>query len=122
VILTPITRTQVTQVLALTHVLGATFSIRGGGHLQDPGFNSNDGGIVISFCKGEFTQLILSGDKKTVNIGVGLRWADVYERLDEHGLSAAGGREPRVGVAGFHINVMKLGWFVWGMVDYEVGA
>jgi FAD/FMN-containing dehydrogenase len=122
VILTPITRTQVTQVLALTHVLGATFSIRGGGHLQDPGFNSNDGGIVISFCKGEFTQLILSGDKKTVNIGVGLRWADVYERLDEHGLAAAGGREPRVGVAGFHINVMKLGWFVWGMVDYEVGA
>jgi hypothetical protein len=37
VILTPITRKQVTQILALTHSLGVTFSIRGGGHLQNPG-------------------------------------------------------------------------------------
>ncbi|KAL4745783.1 hypothetical protein BDW72DRAFT_46261 [Aspergillus terricola var. indicus] len=126
VILIPTTRTQVTQILALTHVLGATFSIRGGGHLQNPGFNSNDGGIVISFCKGEFTQLILSEDKKTVNIGVGLRWADVYERLDEHGLAVAGGREPRVGVAGLLLGgglsyqCNEVGVGCMGVVDYEV--
>ncbi|KAL6231510.1 hypothetical protein BDW75DRAFT_233559 [Aspergillus navahoensis] len=125
VIITPIRTTQVTQILALTHVLGATFSIRSGGHLQNPGFNSNDGGVVISFCKGDFTQLVLSEDKKTVDIGVGLRWVDVYEKLDEHGLNVAGGREPRVGVAGLLLGgglsyqCNEVGVGCMGVVDYE---
>ncbi|KAL5050787.1 hypothetical protein BDW71DRAFT_194511 [Aspergillus fruticulosus] len=110
VIITPITTTQVAQILALTHVLGAPF---------------NNGGVVISFCKGEFTQLVLSEDKKMVDIAVGLRWADVYEKLDEHGLAVAGGREPRVGVAGllfggglsYQCNEVGVGCM--GVVDYE---
>ncbi|RDW81344.1 FAD-binding oxidoreductase [Aspergillus mulundensis] len=126
VILTPTTVPQVQQALALIRFLNAKFSIRGGGHLQNPGFSSNDGGIVIYFCKGEFTQLVLSPDKETVEIGVGLRWADVYERLDGYGLAVAGGREPRVGVAGLLLSgglsyqCGEVGVGCMGVVEYEV--
>ncbi|KAL4899730.1 hypothetical protein BDW74DRAFT_183378 [Aspergillus multicolor] len=126
VLLTPTTTSQVQQALSLIRLFSAKFSIRGGGHLQNPGCSSNDGGVVISFCKGEFTNLELLKDKKTVDIGVGLRWADVYERLDEYGLAVAGGREPRVGVAGLLLGgglsyqCGEVGVGCMGVDEYEV--
>ncbi len=43
----------------------------------------------------------LSPDKSTVEITVGEHWASVYAELDKHGLTTAGGRVSRIGVAGF---------------------
>lgn len=104
--------------------MGAKFSIRGGGHLQNPGFCSNEDGVVISLSK--FTQLILSEDKRSVDIGVGLKWLEVYKTLEEHDLAVAGGRVPTVGVpglllgGGLSFQNSKEGFGCMGVINYEV--
>lgn len=49
---------------------------------------------------GKFTQLNVSEDKSSVDVGLGLRWLDVYKGLDPHGIAVTGGRVPPVGVPG----------------------
>lgn len=74
----------------------------------------------------KFTQVVLSKDKKTVEIGMGLTWLDVYKALDEHGLAVTGGRVPSVGVpglllgGGLSFQNSKHGLSCMGVVDYEV--
>ncbi|RDW77834.1 hypothetical protein BP6252_05887 [Coleophoma cylindrospora] len=123
-IVTPSTAEQVSLILLLIRFLGAKFSIRGGGHLQIPGFNSNDGGVVISMSR--FTQCTLSEDKKLVDVGLGLTWLDVYRALDPFGLAVTGGRVPSVGVpglllgGGLSFQNSEHGLSCMGVVNYEV--
>jgi hypothetical protein len=123
-ILTPSTAQEVSKILSLLRFLGATFSIRGGGHLQNPGFTSNNGGAVISLSK--FTQCILSEDKKTVDVGLGLRWLDVYKALDPYDVAVTGGRVPPVGVpglllgGGLSFQNSEQGFSCMGVINYEV--
>ena len=104
--------------------LGATFSIRGGGHLQNPGFTSNDGGVVISLC--HLKGITIAGDKKTATIGAGLNWLEVYKELHEHDLTVTGGRVPSVGVpglllgGGLSFQNSEHGFSCMGVVNYEV--
>ncbi|KAL2821356.1 FAD-binding domain-containing protein [Aspergillus cavernicola] len=116
VIVTPTTAQQVAAALALCIFFIIKFSIRGGGHLHNPGFNSNDGGVVISL--GQFEQVRLSEDKSTADIGLGLRWLDVYEALEPEGLAVAGGRMPTVGVPGLILG----GGISFQNSQYGVGA
>jgi hypothetical protein len=46
----------------------------------------------------EFSQIELSADKKSVKVGTGLDWGQVYSALAPHGLVAVGGRLPSVGM------------------------
>jgi len=114
----------VSKMLALITFLGATFSIRGGGHMQNPGFTSNDGGVVISMCN--MKTIALSEDKSTAKIGSGLTWLEVYKELDPHGLTVTGGRIPSVGVpglllgGGLSFQNSELGFSCAGVVDYEI--
>lgn len=48
-----------------------------------------------------FKGVRLSDDKSFVEIGVGETWAAVYTELEKHGLTVAGARVGRIGVAGF---------------------
>ncbi|KAL5339069.1 hypothetical protein BJX70DRAFT_364917 [Aspergillus crustosus] len=116
VVVTPTTAQQVTAALALCIFFLIKFSVRGGGHLHNPGFNSNIGGVVISL--GEFTQLQLSDDKSTADLPLGLRWLDVYEELEPHGLAVPGGRIPSVGVPGLILG----GGISFQNSQYGVGA
>ncbi|KAG2420464.1 hypothetical protein HFD88_000076 [Aspergillus terreus] len=124
VILNPSSSVEVAQALALCRSLGTKFSIRGGGHLQNPGFTSNDGGVVISMSR--FTQLVVSEDKSTVDVGLGLRWLDVYKGLDPYGITVAGGRVPPVGVpglllgGGLSFQNSEYGLGCTNVVEYEV--
>lgn len=110
--------------MALCRYLGVKFSVRGGGNLHNPGFSSNDGGAVISLAK--FTQVVLSNDHSTCDVGVGLRRLDVYEALDSYGLAVTGGRVPRIGVPGLILGGRlsfqnsEQGLSCMGVVDYEV--
>jgi FAD/FMN-containing dehydrogenase len=121
--LTPTTAQEVSSIILLCQLLGVKFSIRGGGHLQNPGFTSNDGGIAISMSKP--TQMTLSEDKKTVD-GLGNRWLDVYKALDPHGFAVTGGRVPSVGVpglllgGGLSFQNSKHGFSCMGVVNYDV--
>ncbi|KAL2802687.1 hypothetical protein BJX63DRAFT_414200 [Aspergillus granulosus] len=116
VIVTPTTSQQVAAALALCIFFVLKFSVRGGGHLHNPGFNSNSGGVVISL--GEFQQVILSDDKSTADVGLGLRWLDVYEALEPDNVAVAGGRIPTVGVPGLILG----GGISFQNSQYGVGA
>ena len=39
-----------------------------------------------------FKQVKVATDKKTVDVGPGMRWVDVYTAVEQDGLSVAGGR------------------------------
>lgn len=92
--------------------------------MQNPGFQSNDGGVVISLSK--FTQLDVSEDKKTVDVGLGLRWLDVYKGLDAYGIAVPGGRVPPVGVpglllgGGLSFQNSEYGLGCMSVIEYEV--
>ena len=122
--MTPTTAHQVATALALCRFFNISFSVRGGGHLQNPGFNSNNGGVVISLSK--FSHVKLSDDKSTADVGLGLRWLDVYKALDPHGLAVTGGRIPTVGVpglllgGGISFQNSQYGVGAMGVSNYEV--
>lgn len=123
--MTPSSAAAVAKVLALCRFLDVQFSIRSGGHLQNPGFTSNEGGVVISMSK--LTDLTLSKDGKTADIGLGLRWLDVYKGLEEqYGVTVTGGRVPTVGVGGLLLGGglsfqnSEHGLSCMGVEEYEV--
>jgi FAD/FMN-containing dehydrogenase len=47
-----------------------------------------------------FNDIVISKDSRTVEIGAGLTWTDVYRYLIPKGLNVVGGRIDGVGVAG----------------------
>jgi FAD/FMN-containing dehydrogenase len=48
-----------------------------------------------------FNQVVYNAASKTVQIGTGLVWDDVYEALEQYNVNIVGGRVSGVGVAGF---------------------
>ncbi|KAE8317971.1 hypothetical protein BDV41DRAFT_561147 [Aspergillus transmontanensis] len=102
---------QVGTALSLCRFFSIKFSIHGGGHSPSIEWSSNDGGVVISLAA--FDQVKLSGGKLTADIGVGLRWLDVYKALDHYDLAVAGGRFPTVGVSGL---------LLWGGLSFRHGV
>ncbi|KAI2845191.1 CAZyme family AA7 [Aspergillus niger] len=124
VVVTATSAQEVATALALCRFFDVCFSVRGGGHLQNPGFTSNNGGVVISLSK--FNHVKLSDDKSTADVGLGLRWLDVYKALDPHGLAVAGGRIPTVGVpglllgGGISFQNSQYGVGAMGVSNYEV--
>lgn len=121
--MTPYSADQVSKILALVKFLGVTFSIRSGGHLQNPGFTSNDGGVVISLCR--LKQITVSEDKTTAIIGAGLTWIEVYRELDTYCIAVTGGRIGEIGVSGLLLGGglsfenSKYGMACNNVVEYE---
>jgi FAD/FMN-containing dehydrogenase len=71
--------------------------VKGGGHNVNPGYTSTKG-VLISMAR--FNETKVSSDKKTVALGAGLTWDQVYDALQPTGLNVVGGRVLGVGVAG----------------------
>ncbi|ETS78416.1 hypothetical protein PFICI_10478 [Pestalotiopsis fici W106-1] len=85
------------QILART---GVSFAMRGGGHMPIANAaNINSSGVLLS--SSGMTQLQLSKDQSTIEIGAGNKWGQVYEYLEPFKLAVIGGRSGLVGVAGF---------------------
>ncbi|GME28882.1 FAD-binding domain-containing protein [Neofusicoccum parvum] len=59
-------------------------------------------------------QVVLSDDNSTVEIGMGMTWADVYEKLQDTGYNVVGGRTVGPGVGGFTLG----GGFSWKTNQY----
>ncbi|KAL7791990.1 hypothetical protein V8C37DRAFT_381238 [Trichoderma ceciliae] len=74
------------------------FAIRSGGHAVDAGAANIDGGVTIDLSR--LNTITVSDDRKTVSIGPGAKWGEVYSKLDGLGISVAGGRASPVGVGG----------------------
>ncbi|KAJ5698965.1 FAD-binding type 2 [Penicillium macrosclerotiorum] len=124
VIVVPRTSEDVGKVLALCRGLDVKFSVRGGGHLQNPGFTSNEDGVVISMKN--FKAVTVSEDQSKAEIGAGLTWLEVYRELEPHGVAVTGGRVPSVGVpglllgGGLSFQKGKYGLSCNGVVEYEI--
>ncbi|KAL5351693.1 hypothetical protein ACLOAV_003553 [Pseudogymnoascus australis] len=77
---------------------GCKFAIRSGGHTPWGGAATIQNGVNIDLSA--LNHVTVSPDKKTVSIGPGNRWIDVYMKLDALGLGVSGGRVASVGVGG----------------------
>jgi FAD/FMN-containing dehydrogenase len=73
-----------------SHLTQCPFAVKGGGHAAFAGSSSIEGGITIALQN--LKQVKPSADKKTVDVGPGNRWLDVYQALEPHGLNVVGGR------------------------------
>jgi FAD/FMN-containing dehydrogenase len=78
--------------------LRSSFSVRSGGHSPNPGFASNNGGILIDL--GPLNQTTVTNNGENISVGPGSRWGAVYQALDLYGVTAIGTRVPAVGVGG----------------------
>lgn len=81
-------------------------------------------GVLISMEK--LNNMQLSADRKTAQIGPGLRWMTVYDWISQYGLGVAGGRYGPVGVPGLllggGINYFgsQRGWASNGVSNFQV--
>ncbi|KAK3303780.1 putative oxidoreductase [Chaetomium strumarium] len=100
------------------------FAIRSGGHLPVTGAASQAGGVVLDLRL--LNAIEVSSDKRTVRIGAGATWGDVYAKLDPLGLSVAGGRAPQVGVGGlttgggYSFMSPRYGWTCDTVASFQV--
>ncbi|KAL8692584.1 MAG: hypothetical protein Q9224_003926, partial [Gallowayella concinna] len=95
-ILAPRNTKEVSLILKIVTFTHAKFAVRGGGHNPNPGWASiGSTGLLIDLYL--LNTLELSRDKRTISVGSGNRWSDVYRYLNGTGVSAAGGRVPEVG-------------------------
>ncbi|PYH44079.1 FAD-binding oxidoreductase [Aspergillus saccharolyticus JOP 1030-1] len=74
-------------------------AVKGGGHASFAGASNTAKGITIVLR--HFDQVTPSADKRTVRVGAGNRWRNVYQELERFNLTVTGGRTGSVGVGGF---------------------
>jgi FAD/FMN-containing dehydrogenase len=81
------------------------FAVKSGGHTSNPGFSSTN---CVHISTARFNNIDIDEDSKTVEIGAGLTWTDVYDYLVPKGRNVVGGRLNGVGVAGLTLGGGKL--------------
>ncbi|KIW84349.1 hypothetical protein Z517_03599 [Fonsecaea pedrosoi CBS 271.37] len=74
------------------------FAVKAGGHGVYAGASSIQDGILIDLSRIDWVKV--APDRKSVFVGAGAKWGDVYGRLDALGVSVPGGRISTVGVGG----------------------
>ncbi|KAI1446648.1 FAD-binding domain-containing protein [Annulohypoxylon stygium] len=94
----PIDAEEVSIIILLSRATDCPFAAKGGGHSSFRGASSSNSGITIDFDR--MKHAIPSADRKSVAIGPGNTWVDVYTVLEEFNLTMAGGRTATVGVSG----------------------
>ncbi|RSM01156.1 hypothetical protein CDV31_011465 [Fusarium ambrosium] len=120
----PTTADAVAEAVTIFHKEKAQFAIRGGGHMNYPGSNNIDNGILVGL--NGLKQLDVNLNKSTIDVGAGAKWVDVYTALAPHGLYTIGGRLKTIGVpgltliggVGYFLN--KYGFTMDNVVSYDV--
>jgi FAD/FMN-containing dehydrogenase len=114
----------VSTLVLLSRLTSCPFAVKGGGHAAFGGASSIEGGITVTMES--FKQVSVASDKKTVDVGPGNRWVDVYTALEPHGVGVAGGRMAPVGVPGLVLGgginffANKIGWACDNVASFEV--
>jgi FAD/FMN-containing dehydrogenase len=88
------TPADVAETISLAHRTGLRTAVRSGGHCFAG--RSSTRGIVIDLTP----MRSLSVSDGVATVGAGARLGEVYDALDQHGLTIAGGCGPSVGIAG----------------------
>lgn len=98
-------------------------AIRSGGHGGD-NQNSLTSGIILDLT--QLNATTYNAATKIASVGTGARWGDVYEALQEHGVSVTGGKQSIVGVGGLLLgggvgwHTPRRGFGCDNIVNYEV--
>ncbi|EHK40144.1 hypothetical protein TRIATDRAFT_140544 [Trichoderma atroviride IMI 206040] len=77
---------------------GATFAVKSGGHSTYSTGSNVENGIIINLS--QLKNISISQDQKSVTVGSGCRFGDVYRKLEDLKLGCVGGRVLSVGVGG----------------------
>lgn len=81
-----------------TNPAASLFAIRSGGHSPIAGANNDDDGVTIDLTS--LNSAVISSDQKTISIGAGSIWSDIYAQLDSLNLTVVGGRVAGIGLGG----------------------
>ncbi|KAJ5099569.1 hypothetical protein N7532_006570 [Penicillium argentinense] len=118
----PASADEVSKAVSIFKSCNAQFAVRGGGHMNYPGSNNIDGGVLLALEK--LNNVIVKRD--TIEVGPGLNWYDVYSALEPYGRAAIGGRLKTIGVpglsliGGFHYFNNKYGYAMDNVVSYDI--
>ncbi|EMR66280.1 putative fad binding domain-containing protein [Eutypa lata UCREL1] len=120
----PTSADEVAEGVSVIASCDAQFAIRGGGHMNFPGSNSIEGGVLLALNK--LSDMSVDEEESTISVGPGNKWVDVYGALDEYGLYTNGGRLKTIGVpgltliGGFHYFINKYGYTMDSVKSYDV--
>ncbi|KAI1777339.1 FAD-binding domain-containing protein [Hypoxylon cercidicola] len=115
---------EVSITILLARATECPFAIKGSGHTSFKGASNSHGGITIDFV--QMKHVVPSTDKKSVAIGPGNTWFDVYTTLETFNLTMAGGRTATVGVSGLTLGggisffSGQHGWTCDNIISYEI--
>lgn len=108
----------------VVYPFNASIAIASGGHSSVTGASNIDGGITFDLS--DMAGIHVGDLGKTVVIGPGARWRDVYSTLQRKNLTVSGGRVGNVGVGGYVLGggfswfANKHGWTCDSVVEFEV--
>lgn len=88
----------VSVALSILKAQNCPFAVKSGGHASFKGASNIDGAVAIDLIN--LTSFAISSDRKQVSVGTGLRWGQIYLKLDAVGLSVIGGRNSDIGAGG----------------------
>ena len=94
----PVSAKEVSSIFNILKETKCHFAIKSGGHSQHPGASTADRGVTIDLAK--MNTVEVSKDRKSVYVGAGSQWLDVYDAVEAEGLLVVGGRVADVGVGG----------------------
>ncbi|KAF2281160.1 FAD-binding domain-containing protein [Westerdykella ornata] len=120
----PQSASEVSQIIQLVSKSRGDLAIRGGGHMLWPGAANLDGGLIVDMRS--LNSINLSEDKKTVSVGGGTLWVDLYPKLTPHNLTVSGARVPGIAVGGYLLGcgvsffARSHGWSCDHVRGYEV--
>ncbi|KAJ5689372.1 hypothetical protein N7462_003764 [Penicillium macrosclerotiorum] len=118
----PETADGVSNALQIFGSCDAQFAVRGGGHMNYPGSNNINGGVLLALERLKDIKVKAS----TVEVGPGLTWYDVEDKLEPYGRIVIGGRLKTIGVpglsliGGFHYFNNKYGYAMDNVVSYDI--
>lgn len=102
----PVNTADVSEVLKIVREAGVTFAVKSGGHCSYPSGTNAENGITIDLSR--LKDIVVSEDRKSVAVGAGCRFGELYHELEAHGLGCVGGRISSVGVSGLTMGGMRL--------------
>lgn len=94
----------VISIINVVREVGATFAVKSGGHCTYSSGSNAENGITINLCR--LKDINISEDRKSVTVGSGCRFGEVYSKLENFNLGCVGGRVSSVGVGGLVLGGM----------------
>ncbi|ELR10382.1 hypothetical protein VC83_00470 [Pseudogymnoascus destructans] len=124
-IIVPSRASEVSDAISIISTIETcNFAIKGAGHGTVVGAANIDGGV--KFDMSQLNEIETNSEGTVTRIGAGSQWGEVYEYLENRGLSVAGGRNGDVGVAGVLLGGgisfygPRVGWATDNILNAEV--